>query len=119
MLNSSYLTRKYNSIDPAPAFPKGTYTVPELKEILLDTTKSLFERYRAMFSLRDDGSQEAIDALASGFEDTSALFRHEIAYVFGQMQDERSVPALIKVSFQTSFVFIFVGTGEGRRSRHG
>ena len=50
-----------------------------------------------MFALRDDGSMEAIEALASGFEDESALFRHEIAYVFGQMQDERSVPALIKV----------------------
>lgn len=31
-----------------------------------------------------------------GFKASSALFRHEVAFVFGQMQDERSVPYLKK-----------------------
>lgn len=30
----------------------------------------------------------------SGFKASSALFRHEVAFIFGQMQDERSVPFL-------------------------
>ena len=49
-----------------------------------------------MFALRNLGSTEAVLALSEGFNDPSALFRHEIAYVFGQMQSPASVPALIK-----------------------
>ena len=50
-----------------------------------------------MFRLRDIGTPEAIDALASGFVDRSALFRHEIAFVFGQMSDPHSKGALLNV----------------------
>lgn len=50
-----------------------------------------------MFRLRDIGTDEACLALASGFEDTSALFKHEIAYVFGQLCNPVTVPSLIKV----------------------
>lgn len=51
-----------------------------------------------MFSLRNitPATQESIEALAAGFEDKSALFRHEIAYVFGQLNSKYSVPALLK-----------------------
>ena len=42
------------------------------------------------------GGKEAIDAMASGFADQSALLRHEIAYVMGQMQDPLAVDALSK-----------------------
>lgn len=51
-----------------------------------------------MFRLRDIGSHEAIDALATGFADPSALFRHEIAFVFGQMSHPHSIKALIEVA---------------------
>ncbi|CAB4434313.1 unnamed protein product [Rhizophagus irregularis] len=85
----------YTSIDPAPPNVK-TQSVTELREILLETKLPLFERYRAMFALRNLGSKEAVLGLAEGFNDPSALFRHEIAYVFGQMQSPDSVPALIK-----------------------
>lgn len=37
-----------------------------------------------------------------GFKASSALFRHEVAFVFGQMQDERSVPFLKKTLEDTS-----------------
>lgn len=52
-----------------------------------------------MFALRNIGpeNKEAVLALASGFKDTSALFRHEIAYIFGQLSSEHSVPSLIEV----------------------
>lgn len=52
-----------------------------------------------MFSLRNIGTDEAVLALATGFDDTSALFRHEIAYIFGQMQHPKSVEPLQKVKF--------------------
>ena len=50
-----------------------------------------------MFALRDLNTPDAIHALTSGFSDPSALFRHEIAYVFGQMASEHSTDALIQV----------------------
>lgn len=56
-----------------------------------------------MFALRDLASPPdlptavlAIQALASGFRDPSALFRHEIAFVFGQLSHPASIPSLIQ-----------------------
>ncbi|CAH2233025.1 deoxyhypusine hydroxylase [Pararge aegeria] len=92
--NSNLSKSLYTSIDPAP--PSKVVDIQELTDILLDENKSLFERYRAMFSLRNLRTTESIKALAKGFQASSALFRHEVAFVFGQMQDERSVPALIQ-----------------------
>lgn len=67
----------------------------------MDTTVPLFVRYRAMFALRDLASPPdlptavpAVHALARGFDDPSALFRHEIAFVFGQLCHPASIPAL-------------------------
>jgi deoxyhypusine monooxygenase len=74
-----------------------TASVESLEQTLMDQSLPLFERYRAMFSLRNIGGKAAVDALAKGFHDSSALFRHEIAYVFGQMQDPHSVDALVEV----------------------
>lgn len=95
----------YPTIDPAPpsslpeslAGAKSSAPVDELERTLLDTQLPLFERYRAMFALRDEGSRESVLALARGFNDPSALFRHEIAYVFGQMCSTHSVEALTEV----------------------
>lgn len=68
---------------------------------MLDTRIPLFERYRAMFALRDLSSPPdlptavpAIEALARGLEDPSPLFRHEIAFVFGQLSHPASIPSL-------------------------
>jgi deoxyhypusine monooxygenase len=54
-----------------------------------------------MFGLRDLASPPdlptaipAVHALARGFSDPSALFRHEIAFVFGQLSHPASIPAL-------------------------
>ncbi|KAI5841379.1 armadillo-type protein [Morchella snyderi] len=88
----------FASVDPAPPSAGKEANVEKLKGQLMDKEKTLFERYRAMFRLRDIATNEAIDALASGFADPSALFRHEIAFVFGQLSDPHSVPALIKVA---------------------
>lgn len=69
----------------------------------MDANLPLFVRYRAMFALRDLASPPdlptavpAVHALARGFADGSALFRHEIAFVFGQLSHPASIPALEK-----------------------
>ncbi|EJU03336.1 deoxyhypusine hydroxylase [Dacryopinax primogenitus] len=87
---------EFTSIDPAPPSEEKE-EIPALRARLLDISLPLFQRYRAMFALRDIGTPTAIDALADGFTDSSDLFKHEIAFVFGQMSDPHSVPALLKV----------------------
>jgi len=96
----------FASIDPAPpmASSSDTPSIPTLQTSLLDTSLPLFQRYRAMFALRDLASppdlptaEAAVHALASGFKDPSALFRHEVAFVFGQLSHPASIPALLAV----------------------
>jgi deoxyhypusine monooxygenase len=93
----------YESVDPAPPLPMDTDSkVEKLQKILNDPNEPLFQRYRAMFRLRDLGTDEACLALASGFNDDSALFKHEIAYIFGQMGNPVTVPSLIDVVQRSS-----------------
>ena len=54
----------YCSVDPAP--PAERKSVSELRIALLDETLPLFERYRAMFALRNLGDEEAVLALGDG-----------------------------------------------------
>ncbi|NP_001026584.1 deoxyhypusine hydroxylase isoform X1 [Gallus gallus] len=82
----------YRSVDPAP--PAEETDVATLRAVLLDESRPLFDRYRAMFALRNLGGRDAVLALADGLRAGSALFRHEIGYVLGQMQDEACVPQL-------------------------
>ena len=97
----------YTSIDPAPPLPlqptDSPNLIPSLQSQLNDPSLPLFHRYRAMFRLRDLDSREAVLALATGLKDPhSALFRHEIAYVFGQLCSLDSVPALMECLRDTS-----------------
>jgi len=55
----------------------------------------MFQRMRALFALRNIGGKDSVDALADAFGSSSALLKHEIAYVLGQMQDDNAVPHLI------------------------
>lgn len=54
----------YCSVDPAPPAVKNS--VSELRVILLDESLPLFERYRAMFALRNISNEEAVLALGDG-----------------------------------------------------
>jgi len=100
----------FASIDPAPPLPTTSHeqSIPDLQQTLLDTSLPLFQRYRAMFALRDLASPPdlptavpAIEALAQGFTDPSALFRHEIAFVFGQLSHPASIPSLVATLSKT------------------
>ncbi|KXT03247.1 hypothetical protein AC578_4770 [Pseudocercospora eumusae] len=92
----------FASIDPAPpSEEQASVDIDDLQRKLMDPSLPLFKRYRAMFALRDLASPPdlptavpAINALATGFKDSSALFRHEIAFVFGQLSHPASIPAL-------------------------
>ena len=54
----------YKSVDPAP--PAKDKDVANLRNVLIDEKLSLFERYRAMFSLRNIGGPKAAEALVNG-----------------------------------------------------
>lgn len=54
----------YSSIDPAP--PSSENNVETLSKTLMDESKPLYERYRAMFSLRNLATTESINALGEG-----------------------------------------------------
>ncbi|KAL6710292.1 deoxyhypusine hydroxylase [Coniothyrium glycines] len=100
----------FTSVDPAPPLPQGSEkpSIDDLEKTLLDTSLPLFQRYRAMFALRDLSSPPdlptavpAVQALARGFGDPSALFRHEIAFVFGQLSHPASIPSLTQALSNT------------------
>ena len=50
-----------------------------------------------LFSLRNERSVQAVLTLCEGFSATSALLRHELAYVLGQMQNPAALPSLIEI----------------------
>ena len=84
----------YLSIDRVPPAPAAT-PLQTLRETLLDEGAPIFERYRALFALRNRGgapvAQLCVEVLhASG----SALLKHEVCYVLGQLQEPSAGPAL-------------------------
>ncbi|KAL3157850.1 hypothetical protein ABBQ32_012264 [Trebouxia sp. C0010 RCD-2024] len=84
---------RYLSVDPTPAAPSTT-PANELHSALVDEEARIFDRYRAMFALRNKGGREAVKALGEAFSSKSALLKHEVAYVLGQMQDAAAVITL-------------------------
>lgn len=84
---------EFDSVDPAP--PSEDSRVDSLRVSICDENEKMFQRMRALFALRNIGGEVAVEALAAAFESKSALLKHEIAYVMGQMQDSHAVPYLI------------------------
>ena len=84
---------EFDSVDPAPA--SETLSVPSLRSTICDEGERMFQRMRALFALRNIGGVDAIEALAAAYSSKSALLKHEVAYVMGQMQDPAAVPHLI------------------------
>lgn len=86
-------------------------TLTSLQSTLLNAKGNipLAHRFRALFTLKsfgkstavvdDDGpvSDVAIRIIAQGFNDPSALLKHELAYVLGQMGNLHAVPVLEQV----------------------
>lgn len=119
------LETSFLPIDPAPAHSYKTdvllASIPKYKaQLTAGASLALFERYRAMFSLRnavhaarrraqqpaisatqrseyDQAAASAILALADGLRDPSALFRHEICFVFGELAHPACVQSMVAV----------------------
>eukprot|EP00803_Ostreobium_quekettii_P008865 evm.model.scf_301.1 EVM.evm.TU.scf_301.1 scf_301:5341-6309(+) len=86
----------YLSVDPARAAPSSASTA-ELEAALLDEQAGMAERYAAMFALRNRGGPGAVAGLCRAFASGSALLRHEVAYVLGQMRDPSAIETLARV----------------------
>ncbi|DAC70692.1 MAG: HEAT repeat domain-containing protein [Candidatus Poseidoniales archaeon] len=84
---------EFDSVDPAP--PSEDSKVTTLRNTICDEDEKMFQRMRALFALRNIGGKDSVEALAAAFSSKSALLKHEIAYVMGQMQDSHAVPHLI------------------------
>uniref|UniRef100_A0A7N0UIH8 Deoxyhypusine hydroxylase n=1 Tax=Kalanchoe fedtschenkoi TaxID=63787 RepID=A0A7N0UIH8_KALFE len=84
------------SVDPAAPAAQDA-TVEELREKLLNEDKGMYERYSALFALRNQGTREAVSAIIDSLAARSALLRHEVAYVLGQLQNKSASDALIDV----------------------
>ncbi|KAK1355911.1 hypothetical protein POM88_049167 [Heracleum sosnowskyi] len=80
------------SVDPAA--PSSGSSVHQLREVLLDEDKKMYERYSALFGLQNHGGDEAISAIVKALGANSALLRHEVAYVLGQLQNKSATDAL-------------------------
>ena len=85
---------EFESVDPAP--PSNETDISILRKTLIDEEEKMFQRMRALFALRGIGGEKSVEALAAAFISNSALLKHEIAYVMGQMQDNHAVPYLIE-----------------------
>jgi deoxyhypusine monooxygenase len=85
---------QYGSVDPAPPAQDGE--IHNWTTTLCDEDQQMFQRMRAVFALRNKSTDAACLALCTGFASQSALLRHEIAYVLGQMQNPVALPTLIQ-----------------------
>ena len=74
-----------------------------LSASLLSSSTPLDARFRALFTLKGLATSNAstaaavIEILGKGFDDDSALLKHEVAYCLGQLADARAVPKLQQV----------------------
>ncbi|KAF3436181.1 hypothetical protein FNV43_RR23273 [Rhamnella rubrinervis] len=84
------------SVDPAAPTTLCS-SVQQLREVLLDEEKGMYERYAALFALRNNGGKEAVAAIVDSLGSKSALLKHEVAYVLGQLQNKIASAALSNI----------------------
>ncbi|XP_060676395.1 deoxyhypusine hydroxylase isoform X2 [Ziziphus jujuba] len=86
----------FMSVDPA-APTTSCSSVNQLREALLDEERGMYERYAALFALRNSGGDEAVAAIIDSLASKSALLKHEVAYVLGQLQNKNASAALSSI----------------------
>ncbi|GAB5361931.1 hypothetical protein AAMO2058_000755300 [Amorphochlora amoebiformis] len=91
---------KHLSVDPAP--PSDVRDMRKLENMLLNAKISMFDRYRAMFRLREMNCEKAVQVLGRSLNDTSAVLRHEVAFVLGQMRNPSGIEYLHDLLKNTS-----------------
>ncbi|XP_047325917.1 deoxyhypusine hydroxylase-like [Impatiens glandulifera] len=83
------------SVDPAAAACYSS--LEDLRDLLHNEDKNMYERYAALFALRNLGGDKAIAAIIGSLSSKSALLKHEVAYVLGQLQDKAASEALSRI----------------------
>ena len=63
------------------AFPLST-SWKIFRDLLLNEQESMYERYAALFALRNDGGDAAVSAIVAALGVKSALLRHEVSLKF-------------------------------------
>ena len=63
---------EFGSVDPAPPMKNGT--ISQWSSLLLDEDVRMFKRMRAVFALRNNGSDESVNVLCRAFAALKALF---------------------------------------------
>jgi deoxyhypusine monooxygenase len=79
----------YMSVDPVPA-ASSSISTETLTRVLLDESADTWDRYGAMFALRNRGPAPDVAAALGAVlaSSSSALLKHEVCYVLGQIQEK-------------------------------
>lgn len=86
----------FHTIDPAiPASLDSS--VDQLRDVLFNEEEGIYERYAALFALRNRGDEASVRAIIESLVARSALLRHEVAYVLGQLQHKIAASALADI----------------------
>lgn len=82
----------------------STPALEKLAAVLQDDKAALDSRFRSLFALKglagtsSEQTKQVIDIIAKAFENNdSALLKHELAYVLGQIQSEDAIDCLESV----------------------
>jgi deoxyhypusine monooxygenase len=82
----------YKTNDPSPPFnlkhDEKYKSLESIKTILFDQKETYFNKYRALFTLREFNNMAAVDVLCECFDkkhNFSPLFKHEVSFILGQM----------------------------------
>ena len=79
----------------------------ELRKTLCSREEPIGKRCRSLFYLRTLMTDYAVESICEALlqKDDSALLRHELAYVLGQMQNLKALAVLSQVSYM-NIIFI-------------
>ncbi|CDR94439.1 PBS lyase HEAT-like repeat domain containing protein, putative [Babesia bigemina] len=93
-------TSAYRAVDPVPctSTEMNERTMKELEVVLLDEALPLYQRYEALFNIRNIGGDAAAAVIGGALvgDKISEVFRHECAFVLGQMQSMAASDALLE-----------------------
>jgi len=90
----------FRTNDPAPSFnyvaDKKYADIDFLTKMMLDESVSIFDRYRAIFTLRNIYTKQSCEAICQAltkenFRSCGPLLKHEVAFVLAQMEKVFSV----------------------------
>nr|PVC51935.1 hypothetical protein MACL_00001198 [Theileria orientalis] len=94
-------TSAYRAIDPVPVEASdepGSRDLERLSELLFNQELAIYKRYEALYKIRAISGDEAAKIIGEALvrDKASEVFRHECAFVLGQMQLISAVESLIE-----------------------